>query len=56
LGPSVEELIATELHDSHSYRGRSVFGWEPPPEDAKATHPEYRATGAGQEARSRPEA
>ena len=30
-GPSVEELIAEELHNSHSYRGRSVFGWEPAP-------------------------
>ena len=35
-GPSVEELIAEELHNSHSYRGRSVFGWEPPPQDASA--------------------
>jgi hypothetical protein len=30
-GPSVEKLIAEELHRSHSYGGRSVFGWEPPP-------------------------
>jgi hypothetical protein len=35
-GPSVEELIAEELHNSHSYHGRSVFGWEPPPQDASA--------------------
>jgi hypothetical protein len=30
-GPSVEKLIADELDRSHSYGGRSVFGWEPPP-------------------------
>ena len=35
-GPSVDELIAEELHNSHSYHGRSVFGWEPPPQDARA--------------------
>jgi hypothetical protein len=28
-GPSVETLIAQELDRSHSYGGRSVFGWEP---------------------------
>jgi uncharacterized protein len=28
-GPSVEALIAEELDRSHSYGGRSVFGWEP---------------------------
>jgi hypothetical protein len=27
-GPSVETLIAQELDRSHSYGGRSVFGWE----------------------------
>jgi hypothetical protein len=32
-GPSVEKLIADELHASHSYGGRSVFGWEPPPDE-----------------------
>jgi hypothetical protein len=26
-GPSVEEMIADERERSHSYRGRSVFGW-----------------------------
>ncbi|WP_046866979.1 hypothetical protein [Microvirga massiliensis] len=30
-GPSVEELIARKMHNSHSYGGRSVFGDEPPP-------------------------
>jgi uncharacterized protein len=29
-GPSLDELIADELDRSHSYGGRSVFGWEPP--------------------------
>jgi hypothetical protein len=28
-GPSVERLIAEERDLSHSYGGRSVFGWEP---------------------------
>ena len=31
-GPSVEALIAQERRDSHAYAGRSVFGWEQPPE------------------------
>ena len=33
-GPSVEKLVAEELDRSHSYGGRSVFGWEPPPADS----------------------
>jgi uncharacterized protein len=32
VGPSVEVLISKERADSHSYGGRSVFGFEPPPE------------------------
>jgi uncharacterized protein len=31
-GPSVPEVIAEERRLSHSYGGRSVFGWEPAPE------------------------
>jgi hypothetical protein len=31
-GPSHENIIAGELDHSHSYGGRSVYGWEPPPE------------------------
>src|ERR1700680_1343828 len=31
-GPSLERIIAEELNQSHLYGGRSVFGWEPPPE------------------------
>jgi hypothetical protein len=44
-GPSVETLIAEEFRNSHSYGGRSVFGWEPPAEDAP---PQQRAGGGGQ--------
>jgi uncharacterized protein len=32
-GPSVAEIIADERRLSHSFGGRSVFGWEPAPED-----------------------
>jgi uncharacterized protein len=31
-GPTVPDVIADELRLSHSYGGRSVFGWEPAPE------------------------
>src|ERR1051325_3870782 len=31
-GASVDTIIAEERARSHSYGGRSVFGWEPPPE------------------------
>jgi hypothetical protein len=31
-GPPLESIIAEELDHSHSYGGRSVYGWEPPPE------------------------
>jgi uncharacterized protein len=33
-GPSVAAHIAEERVRSHEYGGRSVFGWEPPPEAA----------------------
>jgi uncharacterized protein len=33
-GSTVANLIAEELDRSHSYGGRSVFGWEPPPADS----------------------
>src|SRR6202795_3856221 len=33
-GPSAEELIRNELHHSHLYGGRSVFGLEPAPRDS----------------------
>jgi hypothetical protein len=32
-GPSVVELVAEEMRESHRYGGRSVLGWEPPPAD-----------------------
>ncbi len=32
-GPPLEELIAQERRLSHSYGGRSIFGWEHPPKD-----------------------
>jgi hypothetical protein len=31
-GPPVPEMIAEERRLSHTYGGRSVFGWEPAPE------------------------
>ena len=34
--PTVPEVIAEELQVSHSYGGRSVFGWEPAPLERKA--------------------
>lgn len=34
-GRSVEQLIANESEHSHSYGGRSVFGWELPPSSTK---------------------
>ena len=35
-GPSIEKLTAEELSRSHSYSGRSVFGWEAPASSAGA--------------------
>ena len=35
-GPSLENFVAEERRRSHDYGGRSVFGWEPPAEDASA--------------------
>ena len=32
VGPSLADLIAEERRLSHSFAGRSVFGWEPAPE------------------------
>jgi len=36
-GPTVEALIAEEGELAHSYGGRSVFGWEPPPDAARSS-------------------
>jgi hypothetical protein len=44
-GPSVEALVAEERRLSHSYGGRSVFGWEPPGVDG-ATAPAAAARAA----------
>ena len=33
-GPSFEALLGEERRNSHAFGGRSVFGWEPPPDDA----------------------
>ncbi|BAB53067.1 mlr6856 [Mesorhizobium japonicum MAFF 303099] len=33
-GPSLKEIVAGEFDQSHLLGGRSVFGWEPPPDKA----------------------
>jgi hypothetical protein len=45
-GPSVQELIAQEFERSHSYGGRSVFGWEQPPTGRPETDAERSAASA----------
>jgi uncharacterized protein len=35
VGDLVQTVISEELQKSHSYGGRSVFGWEPPPDRTK---------------------
>jgi hypothetical protein len=42
-GPQVDELIAEERQRSHSYGGRSVFGWEQPPASGPRTDAMVRA-------------
>jgi hypothetical protein len=37
-GPALDDLIADERQRSHSYRGRSVFGWEQPPASGPQAH------------------
>ena len=44
-GPPVPDVIAEERRHSHTYGGRSVFGWEPASE-APDNQPERRATPA----------
>ncbi|TPK59198.1 DUF763 domain-containing protein [Mesorhizobium sp. B2-4-19] len=34
-GPSLKEIVAGEFDQSHLLGGRSVFGWEPPPDKAQ---------------------
>jgi hypothetical protein len=43
-GPEVDELIAEERQRSHSYGGRSVFGWEQPPASGPRTDAMVRAS------------
>jgi hypothetical protein len=45
-GPPIEELIVHERGQSHSYGGRSVFGWVPPP--ASSTPDEFDSKRAAQ--------
>lgn len=47
-GPSVEQLIADELQKSHSYGGRSVFGFEPPPQRSESVPPESPDSSLGE--------
>ena len=42
-GPGVDELIVEERQRSHSYGGRSVFGWEQPPAAGAQTDAMARA-------------
>jgi hypothetical protein len=42
-GPSLKEFVAGEFDQSHLLGGRSVFGWEPPPDAGAKRRP---ATGS----------
>jgi hypothetical protein len=46
-GPPVPEAIAEERRLSHSYCGRSVFGWEPAPEAAPLERKPRAASNRG---------
>jgi hypothetical protein len=46
-GPPVDALIAEERRHSHSYAGRSVFGWEVPSRDCIAFNSAGGHTGFG---------
>jgi hypothetical protein len=46
-GPGVERIIADEREHSHTYGGRSVFGWEPPPASRSASAPLAPLAGGG---------
>ncbi len=48
-GPSVEKLIAEECGLSHSYGGRSVLGWEPPPTSGLCGEQHKRKAASGSE-------
>jgi hypothetical protein len=34
-GPTLEAVVSQELENSHTFGGRSVFGWEPPPRQSR---------------------
>ncbi|MBV9907000.1 MAG: DUF763 domain-containing protein [Hyphomicrobiales bacterium] len=40
-GPPVEAVIAEERRLSHAHGGRSVFGWEPAPDDERKPKPAF---------------
>jgi uncharacterized protein len=42
-GPALDDLIADERQRSHSYGGRSVFGWEQPPASSPPADTKARA-------------
>jgi hypothetical protein len=50
-GPSLDEHIAAERAQSHTYGGRSVFGWESPP---KVKPTRLRAASTATERKRRP--
>jgi hypothetical protein len=41
-GPSVQGFIGTEREHSHSYGGRSVFGWEPARDHERGAVPDAK--------------
>jgi len=45
-GPSLKEIVAGEMDQSHLLGGRSVFGWEPPPASDNAKEPQALKKGA----------
>ena len=45
-GPTVPDVIAEERRLSHSFGGRSVFGWEPPPEAQNDDRKQNRRSNA----------
>ena len=38
-GPSTEAIVAREFALSHALGGRSVFGWDPPPQSFGTSKP-----------------
>jgi hypothetical protein len=45
VGPSVEQLITEEIQNSHSYGGRSIFGFEPLPAESEPSAPVRASRG-----------